>query len=252
MRGLALRRTWPFALWLIALALVPWWLGLPLLLGIAAALLVQVERLHAWQGRLRLSLRWGLPGVSFALGHGFAEAALGWTVAAVAALAGFTLLAGLEAWLDRHRRAEREAAGTPSAGDEWPERVLAPAPVGSGIIELAPPSWHACSAGLPASPAGQPGGQLHYVREAGFAGFRFDDGSDVEAPPGRCAIDPGGGWLAVEIPPGVLLWDRRGGRVHRLRRRNLCGWYAGRPWLQSGPGEMPVPLDEALRREPAD
>lgn len=252
MRGLALRRTWPFALWLIALALVPWWLGLPLLLGIAAALPMHVERLHAWQGRLRLALRWGLPGVAFALGHGFAEAALGWTVGAVAALAGFTLLAGLETWLDRHRRVARAAVPMPPAPPEWPERVQAPPPAGSGIIELEPPAWQAVDAAPIALPAGLWGGSLRYVRAEGFAGFRFDDGRGVAAPPGRCAIEPGGGWLAVEIPPGVLLWEARDGRVYRLRRRQLCGWHAGRPWLQSGPGEMPVPLDEALRRELGD
>jgi len=253
MRGLALRRSWPFALWLIALALVPWWLGLPLLLGMAAALLAQVERLHAYQGRMRLALRWGVPGVAIALGRGFAEteAALGWTVGAVAALAGFTLLVGLETWLDRHRRVVG-AVALPPAGGEWPERVLAPPPAGSGIIELVPPQWQSCEEGPLALPAGMPGGHVRYVREAGFAGLRFDDGRDFEAPPGRCAIDPDGGWLAVEAPPGVLLWERRDGRVHRLRRRRLCGWYAGRPWLQSGAGEMPVPLAEALRREPAD
>ncbi|HEU4669981.1 MAG TPA: hypothetical protein VFR91_04715 [Dyella sp.] len=253
MRGLALRRTWPFALWLIALALVPWWLGLPLLLGIATTLLMRVERLHDWQGRLRLALRWGLPGVAFALGHGFAEAALGWTVAAVAALAGFTLLAGLETWLDRHRRAGRaDAPAPPAVGQEWPARVLSPPPAGSGIIELAPPRWQAADAVPLAWPAGADSGHLRYVREPGFAGFRLDDGRGVQVPPGRCAIEPGGDWMAVEVPPGVLLWNCREGAVYRLRRRSLCGWHAGRPWLQSGPGEMPVPLDEALRREPAE
>lgn len=251
MRGFALRRTWPFALWLIALALAPWWLGLPLLLGIAASLLVRVERLHAWQGRLRLALRWGLPGVSFALGHGFAEAALGWTVAAVAALAGFTLLAGLEAWLDRHRRRAGAVASAPPATGEWPGHVVAPPAVGSGIIELESPQWQACDAGALALPEGAPGGRVRYVREVGFAGFRLDDGDGVEAPPGRCAIAPDGTWLVVEMPPGVMLWNLRDGRVHRLRRRSLCGWHGGLPWLQSGPGEMPVPLDVALRREPA-
>lgn len=250
MRGPALRRSGPFAAWLIALALLPWWLGLPLLLGIAAALLAQVERLQPWQGHCRGLLRWGLPGAAFALGRGFDEAALAWTVAAVALLAGFTLLAGLETWLDRHRR--RASAGPPPPPEhEWPRRVQAPPPAGSGIIELVPVQWRHCEGEPLPLPASMPGGHVRYVREAGFAGFRLDDGRGIEAPPGRCAIDPAGGWLAVELAPGVLLWHAGEGRSCRLRRRQLCGWFESQPWLQSGEGEMPLPLEQALRRESA-
>ena len=59
---------WLYApLWLLALAVLPWWLGLPLLFAIAAVLLFAAERSEGYARALRLALRWGLPGVLFAL-----------------------------------------------------------------------------------------------------------------------------------------------------------------------------------------
>ena len=126
----------PFAIWLAVLALLPRWLGLPLLLGIAAVLLIGVERLQIFGGSLRLALRWGLPGVVLALKRWLGDDALAWTIAAIAALVGFTLLAGLESWLDRaHRRSAAIDEGTAGGTAEWPELALAPLRAGSGIIE---------------------------------------------------------------------------------------------------------------------
>lgn len=50
----------------------------------------------------------------------------------------------------------------------------------------------------------------------------------------------------------MLLWDGERRRTYRLRRRHLCGWYEGQPWLQGGEADMPVPLREALGRERDD
>jgi hypothetical protein len=244
MRGQLLRRTWPFALWLIALALLPWWLGLPLLLGIAAVLLAGVERLQVIHGTLRLALRWGLPGVMLALARWVDEPALAWTIAAVGALAGFTLLAGLESWLDRGRRKHRSTASPTDTGTEWPQLALAPMRAGSGIIELTLPHWQLDDA------SGED--DVRYVHEPGFAGYAFADGKRIAMPPARRAVAPGGRWLAWELRQGVLLWDRERRRSYRLRRRHLCGWYDGQPWLQGGEADMPVPLREALGREHDD
>jgi hypothetical protein len=245
------RRQIAFALWLVALALLPWWLGLPLLLGIAAALLVGAERLQPFASMLRLALRWGLPGVVLALKRWLGGDALAWTIAAVAALVGFTLLAGLESWLDRARRREAALADadTPRAV-EWPELALAPLRVG-GIVELAPVRWHAPDEVANDGLDDGHGGRVRYRREPRFAGYVFDDGSRVEAPPGRLCFSPGGRWFALETQPGVLLWDRELRQLHRLRRRRLCGWYEDAPWLQGSDAGMPMPLRDALGRERA-
>ena len=95
---MAIRSQWRAWLFLAAL---PWWLGLPLLLAIAAALVAAGERLHAGAPWLRLGLRWGLPGVSFAVQRALGGDAFAWAMALLGALVGYTLLAGLEAWLDR-------------------------------------------------------------------------------------------------------------------------------------------------------
>lgn len=238
-----------FALWLVALVLLPWWLGLPLLLGIVAVLLVGAERLQPYTATLRLALRWGLPGVVLAFKRWLGDDALAWTIAAVAALAAFTLLAGLESWLDRGRR--REAASAPGANvptPEWPEPALAPLRVG-GIVELLPAHWLTLDESADSTLDDARGGCLRYRRERGFAGYVFDDGTCIEAPPGRLSISPGGRWLALEAKPGVLLWDRDLQQAHRLRRRYLCGWHDESPWLQASDAGMPLPLRDALRRE---
>ncbi|WP_431635891.1 hypothetical protein ACQVBX_00215 [Dyella sp. KULCS107] len=238
-----------FALWLVALVLLPWWLGLPLLLGIVAVLLVGAERLQPFNATLRLALRWGLPGVVLAFKRWLGDDALAWTIAAVAALAAFTLLAGLEAWLDRGLR--REAARAPGANapmPEWPEMALAPLRVG-GIVELLPAQWLTLDESPDSVLDDGRGCCLRYRRERGFAGYVFDDGTRIEAPPGRLSISPGGRWLALEAKPGVLLWDRDLRQPHRLRRRHLCGWHDESPWLQGSDAGMPLPLRDALRRE---
>ncbi|HEX5306764.1 MAG TPA: hypothetical protein VFW82_11830 [Dyella sp.] len=243
------RRQIGFALWLVALALLPWWLGLPLLLGLAGALLVGAERLQPFTPTLRLALRWGLPGVVLALKRWLGGDALAWTIAAVAALVGFTLLAGLESWLDRARRREAalaDAAAPPTA--EWPELALAPLRVG-GMVELAPVQWHTLDDSDTAAPDDGAGGHVHYRREPGFAGYVLDDGARIEAPPGRLCFSPRGRWLALEAQPGVLLWDRKLGQIHRLRLRRLCGWHDDTPWLQGSEADMPLPLRDALARE---
>ena len=242
------RRQIAFALWLVALALLPWWLGLPLLLGIAAALLVGAERLQPFARTLRLALRWGLPGVVLALKRWLGGDALAWTIAAVAALVGFTLLAGLESWLDRGRRREAALADAEAPRTaEWPELALAPLRVG-GIVELEPVQWQTLE---DAPVASRDGGRAGYLREPGFAGFVLDDGMRIEAPPGRLCFSPRGRWLALEAQPGVVLWDRQLQRLHRLRRRHLCGWHDDTPWLQGSETGMPVSLHDALGRERA-
>ncbi len=240
------RRGIAFALWLVALALLPWWLGLPLLLGIAAALLVGAERLQPFASTLRHALRWGLPGVVLAFKQWLGDDALAWTLAAVAALAGFTLLAGLESWLHRARRREAVLADADAPRSaEWPELALAPLRVG-GIVELAPVRWHAPDEAVNDGLDDGHGGRVRYRREAGFAGYVFDDGARIEASPGRLCFSPRGRWFALEAQPGVLLWDRELRQLHRLRRHQLCGWHEDAPWLQGSDAGMPLSLRDAL------
>lgn len=225
--------------WLLVLAWLPWWLGLPLLLSLVAVLLFDVVRLRVYHGLLRRALRWGLPGVILALELSLGGDALAWTIAAVAALAGFTLLAGLEAWLDRdlRRLVAMDDAATP-APLEWPEQMLAVALVTPAIIELQPLHWLHDSAEDPR------GGRVVYCHGPGAtAGFHFDDGAVLPMPVGRFAFSPGGRWLALETNEGVRLWDRDRQRHYPVRGRRLCGWYQEQPWLQRRPTTMPEPFD---------
>lgn len=236
------RPAWMFvgyaALWVLLLALLPWWLGLPILLALAAAVLLLQQRLSApHAGLIRHALRWGLPGWLFALQRALGSDAFAWGAALLGALVGYTLLAGLEAWLDRDLR--RAPPGPPAA--EWPE--LAHAPIGppAEIIELLPPQWHEARGELP-DPLG---GAVHC--EPG--GCRFDDGTRVDARDGviRVAFSPGGRWFAAcSGKRGVLLWDRQRDRRHRLRGWQLCGWYREQPWLSRREGTMPLALAAVL------
>lgn len=218
----------------LALALLPWWLGLPLLIGLAAGLLTTAGAglSPALQRRLRLALRWGLAGVAVALARAAGEPALAWTVGAVAVLAGYTALAGLEAWLDRDLRRAPPASPAAAPTPEWPELALAPLRVG-GIVTLASPAWQRDDGADPR------GGRW---RREGPAGYRLGDGLLVEAPAAPVAFSPDGRWFAVQASPGPLLFDRDVGQAYPLRRGRLAGWHDGTPWLQDDTDAMPHPF----------
>jgi hypothetical protein len=216
------REHWLYALaWLLLLALLPWWLGLPLLLAMVAVLLVAADRLHAYASLLRRGLRWGLPGVLFAVQRGLGGDALAWATALVGALAGFTLLAGLEAWLDR---AQRTPAAQPELR-EWP--LLAQRPIGPGaaLVELQPPAW--CDAPCP-DPCG---GEARW--EDGR--FRLVDGTLVPRVDPRATFSPDGHWFVARWARGIVLVDCQRQRSYRLRGWDLCGWH-DEPWLARGTG----------------
>ena len=85
------RPAWMFvgyaALWVLLLALLPWWLGLPVLLALAAAVLLLQQRLSApHAGLIRYALRWGLPGWLFALQRALGSDAFAWGAIADGAL----------------------------------------------------------------------------------------------------------------------------------------------------------------------
>lgn len=209
--------------WLLALALAPWWLGLPLLLAIAAVLLFAAERMEGHAPLLRLALRWGLPGVLFSLQRALGGDAFAWVMALSGALVGFTLLAGLEAWLDRGRR---EQVAPPEVRD-WPSLALAPIGPGAITVELAPPQWAGAACPDPR------GGEARW--EAGR--FVLADGATVERVQPHASFSPDGRWFAACLPNGLVLLDRERGRSYRLRRWKLCGWHDG-PWLARGTGPV--------------
>lgn len=212
---------WGYALaWLVVLAALPWWLGLPWLLAIGAGLLLSPERLRLHAPMLRLSLRWGLPGALFALQRALGGDAFAWAMALLGVLVGYTLLAGLEAWLDRGLREPMAQAES----SEWP--VLALAPIGPrvSIVELQPPQW---SEGICPDPRG---GEARWA--AGR--FRLADGGVVDAGE-RGSFSPDGRWFVAQFSGGVVLLDRDHGGRYRLRGWALCGWHDG-PWLARGTG----------------
>jgi hypothetical protein len=92
----AWRAVLPRVAWLALLALLPWWLGLPLLLALAAVVTLLQYRLAGEHAALiRRALRWGLPGVLFALQRALGGDAFAWGAALMGDLAGYTLLVWL-------------------------------------------------------------------------------------------------------------------------------------------------------------
>jgi len=223
--------------WLVLPALLPWWLGLPLLLALAGALWLLSPMLGARRAALiRNGLRWALPGVMFALQRALGGDALAWGAALLGALAGYTMLAGLEAWLDRDLR--RAPAAPPAA--DWPELAMASVGPAAEIIELQPPVWEQ---------AGQAAGTtLADVPVYRDGSYRFADGS-VVAGAGPCAASsPAGGWFAARMSGdrGIVLLDRTRDRQYRLRGWQLCGWYREQPWLSRGDDDLPLALPAVL------
>ena len=241
---IASRPSWLYGLaWLAWLAIVPWWLGLPLLLAIVAALLIPTPRLTSQAPVLRRALRWGLPGMLLALQRGLGGDALAWGIALLGALAGFTLLAGLEAWLDRGQR-RRDAVPLPVA-PEWPASASGSLGPPAAIIELVRPRWHEASGKL-ADPRG--GTARWQATDAPCGCWQLGDGRQLDNALPRGSFSPDGCWFATQPADdrGLLLLDRKRDRLHRLRGWKLCGWHAEQPWLMRDGRAEPVPLREAL------
>jgi len=235
-RRSAWRGVLPLAAWLALLALLPWWLGLSLLLALAIAVTILQHRLAAEDARLiRRALRWGLPGMLFALQRALGGDAFAWGAALLGALAGYTLLAGLEAWLDRARR---RAPAAPSA--EWPELAMASIGPPAEIIELQPPAWQPAADGL-LDPLG---GRVRYQDGA----YLFEAGERIGGVDAQAAFSPCGRWFAARTDggSGVLLQDRQRERQHRLRGWQLAGWHRGQPWLVRRGDDMPQALSAVL------
>ena len=232
----AWRAVLPRVAWLALLALLPWWLGLPLLLALAAVVtLLQYRLAREHAALIRRALRWGLPGVLFALQRALGGDAFAWGAALLGALTGYTLLAGLEAWLDRELR---RAPAAPSA--EWPELTMAPIGPPAEIIELQPPAWQTATNAL-VDPLG---GHVLYREGA----YRFEIGERIDGVDALAAFSPGGRWFAARLhnDRGVLLWDRQHERQHRLRGWQLGGWYREQPWLLRRDDDMPLALPAVL------
>lgn len=252
-------RDWLLTLvWAVSLALSPWWIGFPLLLAMAAVLLFLEHRL-ASEHRLILGhgLRWGLPGALFALQLAIGGNLIAWVIALLGMLAGYTLLAGLEAWLDRDQRRARAASASaksapPSASDdEWPTLALAPIGPVAEIIELQLPVWQAGVDQAGVDRIMDPrGGYVDYRDGA----YHFDDGTQVDGGEWLLAFSPAGRWFAacIDRDRGVVLRDRKRGKEHRLRGWRLAGWHREQAWLVRREGDMPQALRAVLGDESAD
>ncbi len=234
--------------WLLGLALLPWWLGLSLLLALVVLLLSGLRLVDPWVASMRLGLRWGLPGVLFALQRALGGDALAWGVALLGVLSGYMLIVGLELWLERRvPRVEEPAAHAPTTapeGDaptEWPAQVMSSA-IGppAEIITLEAPLWQTSTRDMP-----DPWGHRVQYHDAGY-GFAGDRRVE-EVDPCAC-FSPDGRWFAARLDRarGTLLWDRRLDRVHRLRGWQLAGWYHEQPWLQRDPDAAPCTLQHVL------
>jgi len=234
----------PLMAWAVLLALLPWWLGLPLLLGLTAVLLLLQHRLATEHMTLiRRSLRWGLPGVLFALQRALGGDALAWTIALMGALVGYTLLVGLEAWLDRDLRRPPAVA----AEKEWSELAMAPIGPRAEIIELQPPVWQLATDDLSDPQADHP--RAVYVDGS----YRLADGTSIDGVGPHVSFSPQGRWLVARMNDdrGTVLWDRECRQLHRLRGWQLCGWHHEQPWLARREGEMPLAL-QAVRERGSD
>jgi hypothetical protein len=234
----------PMLAWIVLLAALPWWLGLPLLLAPSAAILLVPHRLAPEHVLLiRRGLHWGLPGLAFALLRTLGGDAFAWGAALLVVLAGYTLLAGLEAWLDRRQRRAPVAPAAVSA--EWPELALAPDGPVAEIIELQLPGW---------LPAGEdvvdPHGGHVACREDGchFTDGHRVDGVGTSTGYAQIGFSPGGRWFAARMADDsvLTLWDRGHDRQHRLRGWRLCGWYCEQPWLIRHDGDLPLALPAVL------
>ncbi|WP_333678051.1 hypothetical protein [Dyella sp.] len=229
--------------WAVLLGVMPWWAGLPLLLGLATIQVIRLPRLQRYHYALRRSLRWGLAGLLFATYRAFDHHGLGLTLTALAALAGFSLLVLLESWQDHKPR--RSVAGAVASPD-WNELALAPIGPAHTLIELQVPCWIALDGTSRKLPA-----DINMLDEHNC---RIGAHTQVGPVEPQVSIAPGERWLAWSMTAGrgVLLYDRVHDRSYRLRGWRLYGWHAGEAWLSRDEDQPPLALSHVLGQDVID
>ncbi|WP_238481163.1 hypothetical protein [Dyella telluris] len=230
----------PAAAWTCVVALLPWWLGLPLvLLAVAGAVLFD-RRIAHYAELCRRALRWGLPGLLFAVQRALGGDLIAWGAALLGALVGFSLVVLMESLLDH--RVRRVPSGPPSP--EWSELAMAPVGPPAQIIELARAHWREAGEAFDSA-----AGQARFESTGNGRGrFVFEQGMVIDKASPHYCFSPGGRWFAANLPGGrgEVLWDRQSGRMHRMPGWQLSGWEGERPWLARGVDGVPMPLHEAL------
>lgn len=237
-------RLLPVAVWTCLVGLLPWWVGLPLLLLLAIGAVVFARRIGDVAALCRRGLRWGLPGLLFAVQRGLGGDLVAWGAALLGALVGFSLVALMESLLDRRVRRVQHTAPSP----DWQHMALAPIGPPTHIIELSRPIWREASDGL-TDPSGD---KLRYEASGNNRGcYVFAEGRVIDKASPRCCFAPGGRWFVASLPEGKgdVLWDRQSDRLHRLPGWELCGWEGDQPWLARSPDGVPTSLYEALGQQ---
>lgn len=237
-------RRWPVWLlavaWVVSLALVPWWVGLPLLLALAAVKLANAPRLQPYSRLIRHTLRFGFMGVLIASYRAFGGHALGLTFTLLAALVGFSLLVLLESWQDRKPLRDTViAAGSP----EWKDLAMAPVGPTAVIIDVQPPVWVTLDDAV--------SNMAVDVQRVAEHTYRVGAGSTISPVEAHMSLSAAQGWIAWSMTAkrGVVLYDRAHDKPFRLRGWQLFGWHGEEAWLTRDDDQMPLALSHVLGQD---
>ena len=243
----AQRRRWPRLIlaiaWTVLLALLPWWIGAPLLLALVIAQLTHVPRLQQYSGVMRRALRWGLAGVLVASYRAFGGHALGLTFTLLLALAGFSLLVLLESW--QNRKPLRDAT-LAAESPEWRDMAMAPVGPSAVIIEIESPTWMT-SSDLPI-------GATFRVERLTDQSYRVGKDTKILHVEPQMCLSKGQGWVAwpMTAERGVVLYDLARDKAFRLRGWQLFGWRGDEAWLTRGDDQPPLALSHVLGQDHID
>ena len=240
-------RRWPALIlavaWGLLLALVPWWIGAPLLLALVIAQLTRAPRLQPYSGVIRRALRWGFAGVSIASYRAFGGHALGLTFALLVALAGFSLLVLLESW--QNRKPLRDAT-LAAESPEWRDMAMAPVGPSASIIELESPTWMASS--------DWPADATFHIECLTDQSYRVGKHTKIHHVEPQMSLSKGQGWVAWPMTAGrgVVLYDLARDKAFRVRGWQLFGWRGDEAWLTRGDDQPPLALSHVLGQDHID
>ncbi|GGA08905.1 hypothetical protein [Dyella caseinilytica] len=223
--------------WMLLLACMPWWIGLPLLLGLGATQLGHSVRLHHYGATIRSALRWGLAGLLMAGYRALDTHSSALTLTLLAALVGFSLLVLFESWQDhKPLRHATMAAASP----EWRDMAMNAAGPAANLIELQPPVWLSLDDSTEAASI-----DVSWLREGHC---RIGGKTVIDHVEPSLSMAPGRGWFALPMTSwrGVVLYDRVNDRTCRLRGWHLYGWHASEAWLSRGEDQPPIALSHVL------